>query len=213
MNINTVLFDLDGTLIDTNELIISSFTHTLNHYYPNQYTRQDILAFMGPPLYDTFAKMDQTKVQEMIDMYRTHNLSHHDSLVKEFEGVFETVKWLYDQKYKLAIVTTKQLNTVMMGLRLTKLDQFFDVIVSIEDVEHAKPHPEPIEKALSLLNAKPEETLMVGDNHHDIVAGQNARTKTAGVAWSAKGREHIASYSPDIILEKMTDLITFLGGK
>lgn len=213
MSINTVLFDLDGTLIDTNELIISSFMHTLNHYYPEQYKREDVLAFMGPPLYDTFVQMDKERVHEMIDTYRTHNLSHHDELVTEFAGVFETVKWLHDQKYKLAIVTTKQINTVMLGLKLTKLDQFFDVIVAIDDVQHAKPHPEPVEKALVLLNAQPEEAVMVGDNHHDILSGKNAGTKTAGVAWSAKGREHIASYEPDVILEEMKDLIPLLGGK
>ncbi|KSU87918.1 pyrophosphatase PpaX [Priestia flexa] len=213
MSINTVLFDLDGTLIDTNELIISSFMHTLNHYYPEQYKREDVLAFMGPPLYDTFVQMDKERVHEMIDTYRTHNLSHHDELVTEFAGVFETVKWLHDQKYKLAIVTTKQINTVMLGLKLTKLDQFFDVIVAIDDVQHAKPHPEPVEKALVLLNAQPEEAVMVGDNHHDILSGKNAGTKTAGVAWSAKGREHIASYEPDVILEEMKDLIPWLGGK
>lgn len=213
MSINTVLFDLDGTLIDTNELIISSFMHTLNHYYPEQYKREDVLAFMGPPLYDTFVQMDKERVHEMIDTYRTHNLSHHDELVTEFASVFETVKWLHDQKYKLAIVTTKQINTVMLGLKLTKLDQFFDVIVAIDDVQHAKPHPEPVEKALVLLNAQPEEAVMVGDNHHDILSGKNAGTKTAGVAWSAKGREHIASYEPDVILEEMKDLIPWLGGK
>lgn len=213
MTINTVLFDLDGTLIDTNELIIASFTHTLNHYYPEQYTREDILQFMGPPLYDTFVEMDKTKVNEMIEMYRTHNLANHDLLVKEFEGVLETVKWLHEQNYKLGIVTTKQRNTVMMGLKLTKLDQFFDTIVAIEDVTNPKPHPEPVEKALNLLDAKPEEALMVGDNHHDIVSGQRAYTKTAGVAWSAKGRDHIASYNPDIILENMTDLIDILKGE
>ncbi|WP_110112493.1 pyrophosphatase PpaX [Bacillus sp. CGMCC 1.16541] len=213
MNVNTILFDLDGTLIDTNELIISSFMHTLDHFYPNQYTREDVHAFMGPPLYDTFVKMDKDRVDEMVQYYRDYNISNHDVFVTEFEGVMEAVQWLYEQNYKLGIVTTKQRNTVMMGLKLTKLDQFFDVIVTIDDVEHAKPHPEPIEKALIQLNAKPEETLMIGDNHHDIVGGQNAGTKTAGVAWSAKGREHLAHYNPDFMLENMRDLIDILGGK
>jgi pyrophosphatase PpaX len=213
MNVNTILFDLDGTLIDTNELIISSFMHTLDHFYPNQYTREDVHAFMGPPLYDTFVKMDKDRVDEMVQYYRDYNISNHDVFVTEFEGVMEAVQWLYEQNYKLGIVTTKQRNTVMMGLKLTKLDKFFDVVVTIDDVEHAKPHPEPIEKALIQLNAKPEETLMIGDNHHDIVGGQNAGTKTAGVAWSAKGREHLAHYNPDFMLENMRDLIDILGGK
>ncbi|MDQ0244700.1 pyrophosphatase PpaX [Bacillus fengqiuensis] len=212
MNINTILFDLDGTLIDTNELIISSFLHTLNTFYPGRYQREDVLPFMGPTLHETFSGIDQERVQELIDTYREYNISNHDLLVKEFEGVFETVQWLKQEGYKLGIVTTKMSNVVMMGLKLTKLDQFFDVIVAIDHVTNPKPHPEPIEKALQQLDAKPEEALMVGDNHHDIVGGKNAGTKTAGVAWSAKGREHLAKYEPDFMLEKMSDLRDILGG-
>lgn len=212
MNINTILFDLDGTLIDTNELIISSFLHTLNRFYPGQYQREDVLPFMGPTLHETFSGIDQERVQELIDTYRDYNISNHDLLVKEFEGVFETVQWLKQEGYKLGIVTTKMSNVVMMGLKLTKLDQFFDVIVAIDHVTNPKPHPEPIEKALQQLDAKPEEALMVGDNHHDIVGGKNAGTKTAGVAWSTKGREHLAKYEPDFMLEKMSDLRDILGG-
>jgi pyrophosphatase PpaX len=212
MNINTILFDLDGTLIDTNELIISSFLHTLNKFYPNKYQREDVLPFMGPPLYETFVEIDKERVQELIDTYREYNIANHDLLVKEFEGVFETVQWLKQQGYKLAIVTTKMSNVVMMGLKLTKLDPFFDVVVAIDHVTNPKPHPEPIEKALQQLNAKPEEALMVGDNHHDILAGKHAGTKTAGVAWSVKGREHLAQYEPDFMLGKMSDLKDILGG-
>lgn len=212
MNINTILFDLDGTLIDTNELIISSFLHTLNKFYPGQYQREDVFPFMGPTLHETFSGIDQERVQELIDTYREYNISNHDLLVKEFEGVFETVQWLKQEGYKLGIVTTKMSNVVMMGLKLTKLDQFFDVIVAIDHVTNPKPHPEPIEKALQQLDAKPEEALMVGDNHHDIVGGKNAGTKTAGVAWSAKGRKHLAKYEPDFMLEKMSDLRGILGG-
>jgi pyrophosphatase PpaX len=212
MNINTILFDLDGTLIDTNELIISSFLHTLNKFYPNKYQREDVLPFMGPPLYETFVEIDKERVQELIDTYREYNIANHDLLVKEFEGVFETVQWLKQQGYKLAIVTTKMSNVVMMGLKLTKLDPFFDVVVAIDHVTNPKPHPEPIEKALQQLNAKPEEALMVGDNHHDILAGKHAGTKTAGVAWSVKGREHLAQYEPDFMLGKMSDLKDILVG-
>ena len=212
MNINTILFDLDGTLIDTNELIISSFLHTLNKFYPDQYQREDVLPFMGPTLYETFSGIDQERVQELIDTYREYNISNHDLLVKEFEGVFETVQWLKQEGYKLGIVKTKMSNVVMMGLKLTKLDQFFDVIVAIDHVTNPKPHPEPIEKALQQLDAKPEEALMVGDTPHDSVGGKNAGTKTAGVAWSAKGREHLAKYEPDFMLEKMSDLRDILGG-
>ncbi|TXC91045.1 pyrophosphatase PpaX [Metabacillus litoralis] len=213
MKINTLLFDLDGTLINTNDLIIESFLHTLHTYYPDQYVREDILPFIGPTLYDTFSTINPEKVEEMITVYRKFNHEQHDVLVTEYETVFETVKALKEQGFKLGIVTTKIRDTVNMGLKLTKLDQFFDVVVTLDDVENAKPHPEPVLKALEQLGSSPEEAIMVGDNHHDIEAGKNAGTKTAGVSWSVKGREYISSYKPDYILEKMSDLLPIVGEK
>jgi pyrophosphatase PpaX len=208
--INTVLFDLDGTLIDTNELIISSFLHTLEHYYPNQYKREDVLPFLGPTLKETFESMENANVDEMIKTYRKYNITHHDSFVTEFPTVIETVKTLKEKGYKVGIVTTKISDVVMKGLKLTKLDSYFDVIVALDHVEKPKPDPEPIFKALEQLDSKPEETIMVGDNHHDILAGKNAGTTTAGVAWSIKGREHLEQYKPDYILEEMADLLKIL---
>ncbi|MFD2214702.1 pyrophosphatase PpaX [Metabacillus endolithicus] len=211
MKINTLLFDLDGTLINTNELIIESFLHTLHWYYPDQYKREDVLPFIGPTLYDTFNSINAEKVEEMVKVYRKFNHEQHDVLVKEYETVFETVKTLKEKGFKLGIVTTKIRATVNMGLTLTKLDQFFDVVVTLDDVENAKPHPEPVLKALEQLGSKPEEAIMVGDNHHDVEAGKNAGTKTAGVAWSIKGRDYISSHNPDYLLETMSDLLPIVG--
>jgi pyrophosphatase PpaX len=211
--INTVLFDLDGTLIDTNELIISSFLHTLETYYPNTYTREDVLPFLGPTLRETFEPMDATKVNEMIATYRKYNLTHHDSFVTEFPTVIDTVKRLKETGYKVGIVTTKLSDTVMKGLKLTKLDSYFDVIVALDHVKKAKPDPEPIYKALEQLGSKPEEAIMVGDNYHDILAGKNAGTQTAGVAWTIKGRAYLEQFEPDFMLEEMADLLRILEGK
>jgi pyrophosphatase PpaX len=210
-NINTILFDLDGTLIDTNELIISTYLHTLEKYFPGQYGREDVLPFLGPTLHEVFGNMDPEKVEEMVLDYRTFNLANHDALVKEFEGVIETVETLKSKGYKLAIVTTKREDVALKGMRLMKLDPFFDVVVAYDHVKKVKPDPEPIMLALEQLNAKPEEAMMVGDNFHDILAGKNAGTKTVGVAWSIKGREYIAKYEPDYILETMPDLLKVLG--
>ncbi|KKI92833.1 pyrophosphatase [Bacillus sp. SA1-12] len=211
MKINTLLFDLDGTLINTNELIIESFLHTLNSYYPGQYKRETVLPFIGPTLYDTFGSIDQDRMEEMVKAYRKFNHEQHDLLVTEYDTVFETIKTLKENGFKLGIVTTKIRDTVNMGLKLTKLDQFFDVVVTLDDVENAKPHPEPVLKALAQLGSSPEEAIMVGDNHHDVEAGKNAGTKTAGVAWSIKGREYISSYNPDYLLEKMSDILPIVG--
>lgn len=208
--INTILFDLDGTLIDTNELIIASFLHTLGTYYPNRYKREDVLPFLGPTLTETFAAINPEKVDEMIATYRAFNIHNHDLLVKEFDGVYETVRKLKASGVKIGIVTTKVLKVVEMGLKLAKLDPFFDVIVALDHVKKAKPDPEPLNKALALLESKPEETIMVGDNHHDILGGKNAGTKTAAVAWSVKGKEYLMGFSPDYMLKNMTDLLEIL---
>ncbi|WP_442596204.1 pyrophosphatase PpaX [Neobacillus sp. D3-1R] len=211
--ITTILFDLDGTLIDTNELIIASFLHTLEKYYPSQYKREDVLPFLGPTLRETFEPMDKDRVDEMIATYRDFNISNHDAFVTIFPTVLETVKTLKNQGFKVGIVTTKLSDVVMMGLRLTKLDSLFDVIVALDHVEKAKPDPEPIFKALEQLGSKPEEAIMVGDNHHDILAGKNAGTKTAACSWSIKGREHLAQYNPDYMLEEMADILNIVGAK
>lgn len=211
MKINTVLFDLDGTLINTNDLIIESFLHTLNLYYPNKYGREDVLPFLGPTLHETFVKMDPLRVDEMIAVYRKFNHDQHDALVTQFETVYETVQTLVEKGYKLGIVTTKIRQTVNMGLKLTGLDQFFETVVTLDDVEHAKPHPEPVLLALKQLESLPEEAIMVGDNHHDIDSGKAAGTKTAGVAWTIKGIQHLERFKPDYMLHRMSDLLNVLG--
>ncbi len=208
--INTLLFDLDGTLIDTNELIISSFLHTLEIYYPGKYQREDVIPFMGPTLMETFGGIDVNKAEEMVAKYRAFNIANHDNIVTIFEGVYDTIKILKENGYKIGIVTTKLSDVVNMGLRLTKLDEFFDVIVALDHVKNAKPDPEPVLMALEQLGSSPEEAIMVGDNSHDILAGKNAGTKTAGVAWTLKGRDFLASLQPDYLLDNMSDLLTIL---
>ncbi|OIK14593.1 pyrophosphatase PpaX [Bacillus sp. MUM 13] len=208
--ITTLLFDLDGTLINTNELIIASFTDTLDFYYPGQYKREDILPFIGPPLFDTFNEIDKERAEEMVAHYRKHNVENHDLMVTQFDGVYETVKSLKESGYKLAIVTTKKRDVVMKGLRLSRLDEFFEVIVTLDDVVHAKPDPEPLLKALDGVGSSPAEAIMIGDSHQDVLAGKNTGTKTAGVAWTIKGRAYIEGYHPDYVLEHMGDLIGIL---
>ncbi|WP_449537596.1 pyrophosphatase PpaX [Ferdinandcohnia sp. Marseille-Q9671] len=211
MAINTLLFDLDGTLIDTNELIAQSFLHTFEKYYPGQFTREDVLPFNGPTLLESFSSVDPERAEEMVAEYRKFNHEKHDELVTEFPEVFDTIKTLKEKGYKIGVVTTKMRHTVNMGLKLTKLDQFFDVVVTLDDVKAPKPDPEPVHLALKLLDSTPGEAIMIGDNYQDIVAGQNAGTKTAGVAWSHKGREFLLEYKPDFMLEKMSDLFDIIS--
>lgn len=210
MAIQTILFDLDGTLIDTNELILTSFQHTFD-YYDLHFSREEILQFNGPPLRETFQAVNPELADEMIRVYREHNIKHHDALVEAFPGVVETVATLHRKGFGLGIVTAKVDQTVEMGLKLTGLDGFFNTVVTANDVVHSKPHPEPVIKAMNELKADLQTTIMVGDNFHDIEAGKNAGIRTAGVAWSHKGRDFLESFKPTYMLEKIEDLLEIVG--
>jgi pyrophosphatase PpaX len=208
MNYKTILFDLDGTLLDTNDLIISSFMHTLRSFFPErEFTPEEIVPHMGKPLYDMLALYDENQVQKMIDVYREHNLRTHDEMVVAFPHVVEVIKQLHKRGIKMGIVTTKQRITVEMGLSLCELTSYMDSVVTIQDVENPKPHPEPVLKAMSELGAIPETTLMVGDSRYDIEAAQRAGVDAAGVAWSLKGEDYLNSFSPTYMLKDMKDLL------
>lgn len=213
MAVDTVLFDLDGTLIDTNELIIASFSHTLEPYFSGRYAREDIVEWIGEPLRDSFTRIDSDRADEMITVYRKHNKENHDRLVQEYEGVFNTVKTLYERGFKLGIVTTKFFRTAEMGLKSARLRPFFEVIVGLDDIKNPKPDPEPVNRALALLDSPPQTSLMVGDSPTDIEAGQNAGTFTAGVAWTIHGTEALQAANPDFMLGSMPDLFDALGVK
>ena len=210
MNIKTVLFDLDGTLIDTNELIIASFDYTFKQF-DLSFTREELIEFNGPSLSETFFAINPERVEEMIQTYREFNISNHDDYVKIFPNVIETVEQLRNAGIQMGIVTTKGRKVVEMGLSLTKLTPYFETVITLDDVVHPKPHPEPVMKAMQQLSGEVSSTLMVGDNYHDIEAGHNAGIETAGVAWSYKGEDFLATYNPTYMLKDMKDLLKIVG--
>jgi pyrophosphatase PpaX len=211
--IETILFDFDGTLFDTNDLIIETFMAVLGKHFPGRYAREDCLPFMGPPLRETFEALAPENVDQMMEEYVKWNLENHDRLTSEFPGVSEVLKKLKERGLKMAIVSTKRNKTIHRGLDLMDAEGIFEVVIGLDDVTHAKPHPEPLQKAMDALGADPATTLMVGDNSHDIEGGRNAGTLTAGVAWSAKGRAFMESLKPDYMLDAIEDLLEIADGK
>lgn len=209
--ITTLLFDFDGTLLNTNELIIHTFSAILDNHFPNRYSRDDILQFIGPSLNQTFEIIAPSRAEELVKEYRELNIALHDEMVSEYDGVVETLHILKDRGLKMAIVSTKKRATILHGLRLMGVSELFDTVISLDEVENPKPDPEPILKALNELSSSPAEALMIGDNSHDIHGGKNAGVRTAGVAWSAKGEEFMASLGPDYMLQHISDLLEIVN--
>lgn len=205
-----LLFDFDGTLLDTNELILQTFMHVLEERFPGQYSPKECMNFMGPSLKETFEQLTPNEVEEMIAKYRQWNETHHDELVKEFDGVIPTLEQLKEQGIRLAIVSTKRNETIEKGLKLMGAKHLFEFWIGTDDVKRVKPDPEPVLLALERLGVSKEDAMMIGDNYHDIQAGKNAGVKTAGVAWSLKGEEFLQQFNPDYMLHHMSDLLTIV---
>jgi pyrophosphatase PpaX len=203
---------LDGTIVDTNELIIQSFLHTLEGETEQPYTRERIIPHMGFPLLEQlrfFTGKDQ--VDELAVKYRKFNLDKHDELVTEFPHVREVLAELQRRNIRMGVATNKMRMTTLMGLKMCGIDSYMDTIVAVDDVARGKPDPEMVLKALEQLNVGPQEALMVGDSKYDIIAGRDAGVKTVGVSWSLKGEDHLRTFNPDYIIRDMRDLLEIVG--
>jgi len=208
----TIFFDLDGTLIDSVQLILESYRHTLaSHGIPPR-TDEEWLRGVGTPLAAQFAPWqdDQRTLEAMIATYREYNLANHDRMVREFPGVVETVHAVRAKGLKTGLVTSKARSGALRGLRLVGLEDAMDVLVCADEVTNAKPHPEPVGKALELLGADPVTTLFVGDSIHDLNSGRAAGVRTAAVLWGPFSRAHLAPGKPDYWLEHPRDLLPLI---
>lgn len=207
--IKTVLFDLDGTIIDTNQLIIDSFIHTMADI---PLTRETIIPHMGTTLENqlrVFSGLED--VRELEQAYRKYNLTHHDAMVQPFPHVQQVVRDLHAAGIRLGVVTTKIRPTSMKVLEMFDLYRYMETVVTVTDVTHPKPHAEPVLMALDQMGADPKTAIMIGDSPADIQSAQNAGVRAAAVAWSLKGEKTLSGYSPDYMLHDMRDLYKLTG--
>lgn len=209
---HTVLFDLDGTILDTNELIITSFIDALKGTVDEGFNREHIIPTMGETLVNQMRRFSGLEeVDHLIEKYREINLRLHDEYVKTFNYVPEVLERLQQEQIKLGVVTTKMRLTTDRGLAFVDIQKYMQAVITIDDVKHAKPHAEPIQKAMELLQADPTTTLMVGDSVVDILSGVNAGVDTAGVAWSLKGEQVLRDAGATHIIHDMRDLYKLIG--
>lgn len=212
--VDTILFDLDGTLLDSKDLIYRSFIHTFEHFYPNhELSDAELDSFFGPTLVETFSKYtdDPAKVNEMVEYYREFNKAHHDELTSLFPGVKETLKYLAKHNYKLGVVSSKKSDLVNHALEYFKIKDYFSIVIGSDDVTKPKPDPEGIYKACQKVKAK--RALYVGDSVGDIVAGKSAKVKTCAMAYKKdSGRSaSLLNCEPDYFIDSMYGLIKQLG--
>jgi pyrophosphatase PpaX len=183
MRYPTVLFDLDGTLIDSGEIILSSFRHATKTVLEREIPDEVLAAAVGGSnIYEQMRAFDEERADELVRVYREHNEPLHDDLVA-FEGIEHVLERLTSEGRRLGIVTAKRRRTVDLAFAMLPLEHYFDAVVTSEQTERHKPHPEPVLTALELLGSKPEEAAFVGDSPFDMGAGRAAGVFTVAVSW------------------------------
>jgi pyrophosphatase PpaX len=210
----TVLFDLDGTLIDSIELILNSARYAFQKLDRDCPPDEEWLAGVGIPLFTMFRRyaLNEADCSALIAAYREYQLAHHDRLVRCYDQVTETVANLRQRGHEIGIVTSKSEALAMRGLAHVGLARHMDTIVGCDSSTRHKPDPEPVRIALHRLDALPKEAVFVGDSVHDLLAGNAAGVHTAAALWGAFKRADLEPGEPTAWLESVSDLVTLLDG-
>jgi pyrophosphatase PpaX len=211
MRYPTVLFDLDGTLVDSGAIILASFKHAAKTVLARDVEDEQIAALVGGSnLYDQMAVLDPSRVEELVRVYREHNRPLHDEL-QAFDGVEELVGTLSAEGRKLGIVTAKGRATVDLAFAVIELEPYFDAVVTADMTERHKPDPQPVLKALELLGSDPSEAAFVGDSPFDVGAGRAAGVFTVAVSWgNIHPPETLLAEGADVLVHSPQELLDVL---
>jgi len=206
-----VLFDLDGTLADTVELILMSFRHTMRTHLGEAPPDERFLRTIGRPLpvqLGDFAR-DEAERRAMLDTYVSFQRGIHDQMVRAFPGAVQVMRSLRETGTRVGIVTSKGRRIGERTLEVCALHAHVDCVVFGDEVERGKPDPEPVLRALSALGLGDagDDVVFVGDSPHDLRAGRAAGTRTAAVGWGPIAREVLEAEAPDYFLEEMSDVL------
>ena len=207
--IEVVLFDLDGTLIDTIELILSSMRHATAEVLGESLPDEVLLHNVGVPLRVQMEEFAPDRVDELLRSYRAHNDGTHDRLVGEYPGTEEGLRAMASRGYRMGVVTSKSVAVAHRGLDLFGLGGFFETLVGYEDTDIHKPEPAPLLLAAERMGVDIDQCCYVGDSPHDINAGKGAGAVTVAALWGPF-RQRVTESGPDYAIERLTELAGIL---
>jgi pyrophosphatase PpaX len=196
---NCLLFDLDGTLLDSRDAVIDGVMYAVERYVPGRFTREELLGRFGESFDSFLASVEEYAGpvfdrEQFLQTYLNYVREHHRD-VRLFPFVKEGLQRLYEAGYRMGIVTNKQREFTQRDLQTAGVRKLFHCVVTVDDVRKGKPSAEPIEKAMAELNARPQDVLMIGDSQYDLMAAAEAGVKCALLQWY--GREQWSGMAPD----------------
>lgn len=213
------MFDLDGTLVDTTNLILQCFNHSWQSVCGLVPSRERLVGTFGIPLREAMRRllvhsnetMSDSVRDELIDQllseYRSFNVANHDLIARPFDGAQETISELRARDYRIGVVTSKSRELALRGLKLCGLDKLIDAAIFLEDTARHKPDPEPIRVALERLGARSEAAAYVGDSLHDLEAGRRAGVRTVAALWGPAPPGELEAVAPDHLAASFHQLL------
>jgi pyrophosphatase PpaX len=210
--LRAALFDFDGTLVDTTELIYQSLRHASGEILGREISREILMANVGQPLPRQMELLSAEHAEALLDSYRLHNEENHDALIREFPGVEEALARLHSAGMRVAVVTSKRRSSVEMALKIFPgLGKVVDQWVTMEDTTEHKPRPEPLMKGLELLGrVHQSEAAYVGDSPFDVAAARAAGVKSFAVSWGAFSEEGLRAAEPDHLVPDIDSAVDVL---
>ena len=212
MSYRVVLFDLDGTLADTIDLIVQAGQHACGAVLGWTPARDQLLLGLGRPLHLHLGEYtnSQEQLDELIASYRGYQVAHHDELTRPYDGVNDVVRWLHAEGRTLGVVTSKIEPLARRGLRLLGIEEYFPLIVGLESTTRHKPEPEPVLFAMERLGAVPHDTVYIGDSPFDLRAAKGAGVASVAVTWGAFDEAALAEQKPTHLARSASELRTVL---
>ncbi len=211
MRFPVVLFDFDGTVIDSGAIIIASMRHATKTVLGRDIPDEELgRAVGGSGLIEQMRLLAPDRVDELVTCYRAHNEPLHAELA-ECAGMTAALTRLKDEGRRLGVVTAKRRETVRLAFSYLPLEHFFDVVVGSDDTERHKPDPQPLRHALSLLDASADGSVYVGDSPFDIRAAKGAGMHSIAVTWGGiHPRERLEAERPDAVVDSAEELLAAL---
>lgn len=210
-----ILFDNDGTLVDTYELILASFQHAVHTVLDCEIPEDKLMAKVGQPLSEQVKDFshDPSTQAALLRTYREFNHKWHDQEVCLFPDVLEGLRQLQDAGFALGMVTSKMHWLAWRGLEVTGAAPFMRCCIGADDCPAFKPAPDPILVGVQALGLEPEACLYVGDSPFDIAAGNAARCGTVAALWGMFSREALAAENPTYFCDTFADLVSLVTEK
>ena len=211
MRFPVVLFDLDGTVIDSGAIILASMRHAAREVLGVEVPDEQLMAAVGGPgLEAQMQALSPDRADELVTVYRAHNEPLHDELVC-CAGMDEVLVQLKDEGRRLGIVTAKRRQTVELAFARIPIEHLFETVVGGDETKKHKPDPEPLLLALERLGAAPDDAVYVGDAPFDVKAAKAAGLYSVGVSWGGiHGRERVEAEEPDALVDTTDELLGVL---